>query len=284
MKNTFYILLLLILCCCVHNKQPKILDEHCEFDLEKINFAENVPLLYSKYTVVGGINYTGYFREELTDEMLQYSIGDVVIDALNLKMPKEDFGYRYVSPTLDSVARFQNVYFRNLSVLTNMNKVPVAFYAECEFKSAKEREMDMNAITEKYGKPKHAFLINREFNHCFYEWELSDRTIQIETSHGFSISVSSDNESSSGMHYNLEILIVDNKIKEALNAAHVYEFSKTEEYTLDGKSYTFYELGISFERICTDRFFLHSSNPKYFNENQRLTDEYSIERAIKYEE
>ena len=285
MKKTIYLLLFAIFllqsCKEKEQPQPEILEKHCGFDLEKINFQENVPLLYSKHIMVDGMEYDSISDGKLTNEMLKYSIGNMMTDALKLKIPKEDFGFRYVSPDLDSVARFQNIYFKNMSVLTDMNKLPVAFYAESELSSAKERKLAIDAITEKYGQPKHSFCLHHEFNQCSYEWELPDRTIQIETSHGFRTTISTFEEASMEQYFEIEILIVNNDSKEALNNAHVYEFSETEKYEYDGKFYSYKDFDLSSKEIYTDRFFLNSSDEKYINEEHNL---YSIERAEKYEE
>ena len=260
-------------------QQPEILEKYCMFDFEKINFKENVPMLYSKHIIVDEREYDSAEDGKLTDEMLLYSIESGIINALGLKAPKEDFGYCYESPALDSIARFQSIYLKNLSVLTDMNKVPVAFYAESEFNSAKERQLAITAIIEKYGQPKHSFLLNHEFNQCSYEWELQDRTIQIETSDGFGIFMSDNMDIEE--YFNLAMLIVSNSSKAALNRAHVYEFSENEKYTVDGKIYDFKDLGIDSTEIYTDIFFLYSSDEKYVNEEHGI---YSIQRAKKYEE
>ena len=282
MRKSIYILFIAIFllqsCKEKEQRQPEILEKSCLFDLEKINFQENVPLLYSKHIMVDGMEYDSISDGTLTDEMLVYSINDFEISTLGIrvKVPTEDFGYCYISPTLESVARFQNIYFSNLSVLTDMNKVPVAFYAESEFSSAKERKLMIDSFIEKYGQPKHSFCLSHFFNQCSYEWELQDRTIQIATSHGFRAMFSTDEEASTGQYFELEMLIVNNNSKAALNNAHVYEFP--EAYHV-GKPYR--DLDIGSKVIYPDRFLLYSSDEKYINEEHNL---YSIERAEKYEE
>lgn len=269
----------LLLFSCI--KHPATLEKCGAFDLERVNFQENVSLLYSRHLILkdGYAEYDSIRDGKLTDDMLRYTINTVISDALELKVPKEEFGYLYQTPTLDSVAKFRNAYFDKLSILTNRDKKPVAYYATARFNTLEDRARFMHGFKEKYGQPKYSFFISSHFEQCSFEWDLQDRIIQIETSHGFEFSVSSDGSSSNGKYYNLYLLIIEKQYQDAIYKAHLYEFSDSIKH--EGKTYSLKDLGLEKEVSFSDSFLLNSTNERYTNDEY---GEYHISRSEEYSE
>lgn len=271
---------IVVICCliCSCNRNSHILEENSEFDLEKINFKENISQLYSKNLLLeDGSRYDNTTDDVLTDDMIAYKISSYIIESLKIKVPQEDFGYLYKSYGNDTIAKFGSVLFQSLWTLTDLNKTPIAYYAETEFASLSDRQAFMLEMISIYGKPKYAFFIKHEFDQCSFEWQLADRTIQINTSHGFRTTFSFDGNTSNGMYYNLRMLIISNKHKDEIRKAHLYQFPDTIE--LNGKQYSYKELG--FEKInhFYDDFSLMSDIDEYRNEMHNL---YHISRSESY--
>jgi len=242
----------------VVKKQATVLSKNSEFDLAKITFKENPSKLYSQNILnPNDVSYDAKRDGKLTDEMLQYKISTTITDFMDIDIPK-NFGYLYRSPELDSITRFENIYFNSLSLLTNSSKKPIAFYAETTFTTEKESKKKLDEITKKLGNPKHSYSIGNDFDQRSYEWILSDRTIQIQTSFGFSMSVSSDGNNSSGKYYKWDILIVANKNKEELYNAHKYEFP--DKILFEGKYHSYKEFQFEKNTVFEDNFLLNSAN------------------------
>lgn len=256
------ILLALILPSChpapPKEEQPTVLVSRAEFDLEKVNFQENVPRLYSKHLLDSNDLQIDTAKGNPAKQVSRYKISNVMTDALKINVPQQDFGYLYKSPQLDSVAKFQNIRFGSLQILCQRDKKPVAFYAEAEFKEAKLRKKCLDDLQKKYGKPKYAFFLESGFDVCSYEWVLADRTIQVETSYSVGVRISTDGNSGSIKTYKLDMLIVHNPAKEALYNAHIYEFPDRILY--DGKLRNLKELQLQKKSTFKDDFLLHSTN------------------------
>lgn len=263
-----------ILQSCNFIKQP-ILSKNSEFDLEAIDFQENIPKLYSKHILnADGYEYDSIRDGKLADEKLKYKISNIYTEAMELEIPQKDFGYLYKSPLLDSIAKFQNIYFESISALTNKNKKPVAYYAESIFTNVKQRNISIDEISKKYGKPTYAFFIGNGFNVCAYEWDLTDKTIQVETSFAHSASINTDGDTNNGKYYRLAMLIINNTYKNDIYKAHVYICP--EKLKVNGKYYTKKELNLEKNEIVKDDFLLYSTDEDYIkNEN----GEYDISRA-----
>lgn len=252
------------------------IEQNSAFNLESVNFTEGVPKLYSSHIEVEeGIRYDSARDGQLTDSMLRYRISNTMIDLMKLTVPQQDFGYQFRSPGKDNLARFQNIYFHKLSTLTDKNKIPVAYYAETEFRDAKERKQLIEAFKKQYGNPVYAFRISPEFNQCSYEWQLKDRTIQIETSKGFSVTFGdSDSSAKQSTYYSLHMLIINNKFKSAIHAAHIYEFP--DKILYDGKLHSYKDFQFEKKQVFSDHFLLNSTYEKFIKDEY---GEYDINRA-----
>ena len=257
---------------CTSHKQPAniILSTNSGFDLETINFRENIPALYSKHILIGdgGSDYDSVQDGKLTDDTLKYKIQNTLIDAFNLKVPQKEFGYLYKSPQLDSVAKFDNVYFKSLNTLTDNTKKPIAYYAETQYDTLTIRNKLVEQIKTKLGKPTYAYNISNDYHQLSYEWVLSDPTIQIETSFGWRMTVSSDKPNKNGKYYKLSILIINNQEKNKLSNAHVYEFA--DKVLAHGEYYSIKDLQFDKKTVFKDDFYLNSWNEQIIkNENGR---------------
>jgi hypothetical protein len=281
MKITYWcicaLLLYSFLQSCNSTQQPSAASKQDNaFNLEAINFTEKVPSLYaSNLLLEEGVRYDSARDGQLTDSMLRYKISNTIIDIMKLKVPQQDFGYLYKSPTIDTLAKFQHICFETLATLTDNNKKPIAYFASVELRDPKDRKKLLEEFKKKYGNPVYSFFISSEFNQCSYEWQLKDRTIQIETSNGFSFSITSnDTTAQQSTHYSLDMLIIDNKYKSAIHDAHMYEFP--EKILYDGKLHSYKDFQFEKQQVFRDNFLLNSTNEKYIKNE---SGEYDISRA-----
>jgi hypothetical protein len=271
----FLILSFLIQSCTEKIFQPTVIDKGCGFNLETITFDENVSKLYSKHIQnENEVEYDSIRDGKMHDSILQYKISNVMTDALKLKIPQKPFGYLYKTPEIDSIAKFQNTYFKTLHTLTNKKKKPIAYYAETTFATSKESKKALAEIVKKYGKPKYEFCLSSEFNQCSYEWVLKDKTIQIETSFGWSSSFSSDGKSSNGKYYRFDFLEIENKSKDQIHKSHIYECP--EKILYDGKYISYKDFQMEKITVFKDDFLLNSTNKELINDPNYL---YNINRA-----
>ena len=272
MKKNFVVLasaLLLLWSCKTEKKQITRLENKSAFDLESVNFNEDVTKLFAKHLLdEDGIRYDSVNLATINGDQHRYKISNTIVDVMKFQVPQKEFGFLYKSPTLDSVAKFQDIYFERICLLTNTNKKPVGYYAETEFKDAKVRKAMIDKLIAKYGKPKYSFFISNHYNQCSYEWVLADRTLQIETSFGHSATFSSNAEMTSGKYYKLDLLILDNKVKTALHQAHIYEFP--DKILFKGKYHSYKDFQFEKKSVFKDEFLLNSTNEDLIkNENNQ---------------
>lgn len=272
MKRCYFIVFALTVLLSCKNE---LLEKHSAFDLENINFKEDVTKLFAKHLLnEDGLSYDSVDVAVINSERQKYRITSTHIELLDLKVPKNDLGFLYKSPSLDSVAKFQDTYFERVYLLTDNNKKPIGYYAETELETAGERNSAIAKLTEKYGKPTHAFFLAREFNQCSYEWVLADRTIQVETSFGFSSGISTNG----GRYYILEMLILENNAKKAVHQAHIFEYP--EQIVYKDRTYSYKDMLLEKTTVFKDEFLLNSTNEYLFkNEN----NQYDINQAPKDE-
>ncbi|KQN34370.1 hypothetical protein ASE92_12260 [Pedobacter sp. Leaf41] len=277
MKNLTFIYLIALVTffsCNTKDKQPEILEAKGGFDLEKVNFQEGVAKLYGNNVILSdGMRYDSAENGKLTDELLKYKISNSLLDAMKITVPQKDFGYLYQSHTSDSLAKFNGYYFSNLNILTDKNKKPVAYHAEGEIYDLKAKKAFLAKMKEKYGAPKYSIFISHHFSQSSYEWALKDRTIQLETSKGFSANFSTDSDAKSGEYLRFDLLIIANDKKEQVHNAHIYEFGDKVLY--NGKYLTLEELQLDKKSTFKDVFLLNSTDKKYFNDP---TGQYDISR------
>ena len=279
MKQTPLLLLLISMLFSCTNKeilQPEVLDENSRLDLEKITFNENITKLFSKrLSDQDGIKIDSINQSIFSDTIFKYKIENLLAQEFNLKLPAKELGFLYKTPQIDSVAKFDTALCQRLWVLTDLQKKPIAYYAEAEFSTKKEKDIFIKNLKTKLGSTKYEFLIDSHFHQCSYEWKTVDRTIQVETSTGQRMSISTDNPTAiSSEYYRIDILIIENKFKKAIHEAHLLKLP--EKFSLKGKidttiTYTEKDLkSLNLEKVNTikDEFLLNS----YFDEY--IKDEY----------
>lgn len=265
-----YFLLLSSLLCVISCKeqlhqQPSIFEKNSGFDIELINFNENISKLYSKHILNDeDVEYDSIRDGKLSDTILKYKISNLITESMNFKVPQKDLGYNYKSPEIDSIAKFQNTYFNKISILTNLDKKPIAFYAETEFKNLELQKQLLNDFKKKYGKPKYSFFISHEFNQCSYEWDLKDRIIQIETSDGMKYEFSSDGKTKDEKYHNVYMLIIDKKHKTEIHQAHF--FKTPEKINFQGKLHSYKDFQFEKEMTFKDNYLLNSTNQAYIKD------------------
>lgn len=255
----------------------EVLERKSAFNLETIDFQEDVPKLYSRYLLMSdGMRYDSIDDGPLTDSMIKYRINNVIIETLDINVPQQEFGFLYKSPELDSLAKFGNSYFNTLATLTDLNKKAIAFYAETQYDNKDDRVTFIKEFIQKYGKATYAFCKSTQFDQCSYEWVLEDRTIQMETSYGVGLLISTNGESKSGKYYKLEMLILENKYKEDIYKAHICQFGDSIKYR--DQYHTPQEMGLDKEHVFKDDFLLNSKHEEY------VKDVYGVYRLINAED
>ena len=270
--NKLLIIFALVLISCKEKEtiiqQPTVLEENAKFDLEQIDFKEDVSKLFSKNPFsYSDVDFDLDTTKPIPDSIFRYKIESSLAETFKLTVPIKELGFLYKTREIDSVARIGSQYFERIFVLANLDKKPIAYYAESRFDSKKDRDAFIKNFREMYGQTKYEFLIDSHYDHLSYQWNLDTRIIQIETSRGFEMSASSDGTSKSGEYYRLDVLVIDNAAKDAIYKAHILELP--EKFNIKGQidktvSYTnLKELDLEKINIIEDEFLLNSYIEKY---------------------
>ncbi|MET4082191.1 hypothetical protein ABIB40_002147 [Pedobacter sp. UYP30] len=277
LKRTSLIMLTscLLFACQQKSKQTAAVEKKGVFDLQNLDFKENISKIYAKHRAEPA-NDDVYFPKEgkIPDSLFKYRLSNVITDAFKFKVPEKELGYLYKSAEVDSIAKFYTSYFNLLYTLTNLDKKPIAYYAEARFENSKKRKQFLDWFNKKYGKPVFSFFLSSEFNQCSYEWQLPNRTIQIETSYGIEISATSNKKSQNTTYYRLDMLIIDRKHKQELYRAHLFKVPAKIMY--QGKLHSYKDLQFEKEMKVGDQFLLNSTNKAFINND---AGEYNIDRA-----
>ncbi len=202
---TFVVLAYLLSACQIAEKQdvqPNVLTKNCSFDLEKVTFNENVPLLFSE-------SLTRWLTDSVGNpdfEELKYYQFDS--SGFTVEVHSEQYGYQYESSTKDTIAILDSVAFNKVWVLTDMDTCMVAIYCEVELPIETDVKKILGHLKAKYGNCL-VYEVDNHFNHFSYEWDLGDRILQIETSKGFSFYVGTDEPNGKQTEYfNFDCLII----------------------------------------------------------------------------
>lgn len=275
---SFFLLLTFTLFSCSNlETQPKVLETNSKFDLEKINFNEDITQLFSKKLADEiGFEIDSINKKTFSDTIYEYKIENYLLEVLKLRLPQKELGFLYKTIRLDSVAKIDNAFCERLWTLTDATKKPIAYYAEARLNTKKEKDLLIKNLKNKLGTTKYEFLIDKSFNQCSYEWEVSDKIIQIETSKGQEMSISTDNPKAvSSEYYRIDILIIKKESKVEIYNAHILKLP--EKLSLKGKidttiTYNKNEVkkSLNLDEINTikDEFLLNSYYKKYVkNEN-----------------
>lgn len=274
MKQTsFFLLLTFTLFSCSNiETQPKVLDENAKFDLEKITFDEDITQLFSKKLADEvGFEIDSINKKTFSDTIFEYKIENYLLEVLNLKLPSKKLGFLYKTIRLDSVAKIDNAYCERLWTLTDVNRKPIAYYAEARLNSKKEKDLFIKNLKTKFGKTKYEFLLVNDFNKCSFEWETLDKTIQVTTLKENSTEITTDNPLPvSKEYFTIDILLIENKFKKAIYEAHLLKLP--EKLSIKGKvdttiTYNKKEVKKMLEldeiNRIKDEFFLNSYYEKY---------------------
>ncbi|UII21020.1 hypothetical protein [Fulvivirga ligni] len=278
---SLFILALVLLQSCTPSEkvQPQVLEENAYFDLKKADFNENVPKLYSKNIEFDDVKYDSARDGAYTDDTLRYKIVNQFLNENKLTIPEKHFGFLYKSPEMDSMAFFNDIYFKKINILTDTAKKPIAYYAEAKLKKKKQQRAFIDSLKSEYGKPIHSFWISSEFNLCVYEWRLKDRTIQVETSYGRSYETDFDSKSMVQNDYFLiDMVIMRNSQRKNIQQAHY--FVLPEKVLFYGEYYKPKDLKLDSAVYFNDDFLLYSTDEKILSEEDNL---HSITRSEDYE-
>jgi len=201
MKNLFllFYIFLLVSCQAAQNKnehtQPDALSDKLSFDLEKITFNENVPLLFSEsldFLLKDSLDNPDY------NELAYYPFD---VSGFRVEVHCDQYGYKFQSGVKNKIAFLDSAYFRSLSVITDMDTAMVAAYCETELPSEVDAKKILGNLKAKYGNCSSVFYLDKGFDVYSYEWEMEDRYLQIETSRGFSVSFGTENSEGKSTQY-----------------------------------------------------------------------------------
>jgi len=277
MKNNLLILTALLICSCNSQQVTENTKEKTAFHLNSANFQENIKALYTdenlnRQDVDYALDSVSF--AQLPDSVFSYKISNLMTDNLGFKLPKEDFGYLYKSREIDSLVKFDSLYFKSLYTLTDKNQKPVAYYASSRYEKAAARNAALQVFMRKFGKPAYQFFIGEGFNKCSYEWALGDRTVQVETSFGVEAVFSSDNSGKTGKYYLLDLLVIDNRHKDSIYMAHTLEVPDKIAY--GGKLHSYKDFQLEKTLKVRDEFLLNSTFDAYTKNEFGM---YDISRA-----
>ena len=228
-------------------------------DLKNSKFDEDVMGIFGNWMAEENeVSLNALLQHELSDEKLSYRIKDPVISAIHIQVPKKDFGFILESPFKDSIASYGPLYFKTVSVVTDLHKKPVAYQALAFYKSLATRDSALAILYKEWGKPDLEIEVNKSIGLKAQEWILKDRTIQIVPFNAKDLSLSSSSPDED--YYQVDFLMIDNAQKEALNKAHYYEF--TEDIKIEGKlrNHTYFDLKKN--QLFADRFLLYSEEER----------------------
>jgi hypothetical protein len=263
-KLFFYLLILslslLLSCKLTIEEQPRVLSDGKIFDLARLNFNENVPVLFSKSLRLDGYKLDSAEIRQLDYKNLLYY--NSLAANYKLQLPQNPYGYVFEAYS-DSLLKLDSIYFKELKVLTKMDTSMVALYAIAEFKGRKKLNAQLKQWQKQFGKPSLAISLSQEFNVCIYNWILSDRLMQVYTSHGFSFGYDT---ASNGKYQKVEILIIKKSEDQSLLNAHIYHFLNNDHKALS----------LNKDQIFTDDFLFKSHMPDFKTDSMGL---YSIDRA-----
>lgn len=218
--------------------QPEILIRNSAFDIAQLNFKENVLQLVSKSldTADTGFKGKGYDvfkskpqlnRSEITDGY--FALGEE--------------RYFFKTRELDSIARFDSLYFYRVGIETDKDKNLLAITANTKFEHKKDLDKFLGVLFKKLGKTieevaiqadhqknideaKARGLSDKDINFLgyneqpkydlydygdkgYFEWKLKDRYVQVSLSKDREIHMSTNPQENSNIEYlYVEFLVI----------------------------------------------------------------------------
>lgn len=232
-KNIISILLLMLIVSCsnddkTESNKPKILGDGHSFELDKINFNEDVIALYSKVSTIDSLKeifkkYDAFPNYALLDDKdVFFKIFEV--KSLDISIPKNPVGFEFKSKTSDSLAKFHGLYFDEVKSLTNLDRKLIAINAYSRYRNENQRDSLLKTISQIYGNPFMKIRKSTDFDTKSYSWITKDRLIEVKTSFGHSLVVSTSGKSENYQYYRLDLLIIDNNQLKSLVRDHMHYF------------------------------------------------------------
>ena len=208
--------------------QPLILNKESSFELEKLNFTEDVIKLYSEVSTNNNIKkvfkkYDDFPHHQiLEDEGFLFKVFE--IKSLDVQIPDYLYGLEFKSKEVDSLARFHNLYFRELNSLTNYERKLVAINAHSRYRDENQRDSLLLSLNEVYGSPFVEMKVSDSYDLNSHTWIANDKIIEVTTSFGHSFEINTAGKSENYKFYKLDLLIVDNSELKSLVRAHKHYF------------------------------------------------------------
>ncbi len=227
-KLYFYLLLFALISCVSSKKkeniQPLILGEKHAFELEKLNFNEDVMKLYSKVSSNKQIHEAFAEYEAFPNFAILEKAGIMFkifeVKSLKILVPENPYGFEFKSKKIDSIAKFHNMYFNQLNSLTNLDKKLVAIYASSRYRNEEERDSLLLSLNEFYGKALFQMPLSSDFALESHIWVTKNKIIEVTTSFGHSAEFSTTGETKRYKYYKLNLLIVNSRELKSLVRAH----------------------------------------------------------------
>lgn len=239
MKLTFKLLAVLLctasILSCKSNKpaefvQPRVLEKNSAFNLAGLNFNEDVLQLISKSLDTNDVEFKGKDYEvfKIKDSFVKSELNDIYF-------PLGEKRYFFKTIDLDSIARFDSLYFYRAGIETDQNKKMISMIGNAKFKEKKDLDKYLSQLFRKLGKTTEEMAIKADDkkvvddakaggmsdeaikfiglgegskydlldygDNAYFEWKLKDRYIQVSLSKDREISISTNAENNSNIEY-----------------------------------------------------------------------------------
>lgn len=239
------------------NRQPDVLEHRSSFDLARLQFNENVMQLLSRSLDTTSDRFQD-MRYEAFRERDSFRAGELPAHYFTLGQTR----YFYRTLTLDSIARYDSIYFYEVGIETDAQKNLLAITARAKFREKKDLDSVLTHFFRKLGKTTEELAIKAEdqaqidtlkargttdeeiaflnlqgtqYNlldygdDAYFEWKLKDRYVQAGISKGREITMSTIPEQNTNEEYfYLDLLIIKKETYEQI-ATLQYERSLREK-------------------------------------------------------
>lgn len=209
--------------------QPTVLEKNSAFNLAQLNFSENVTQLISKSLDSGDLDVKGLGKEAFKS---RDSLGSGEIQDHYVLLGEKRYFFK--TRKVDSIARFDSLFFYKAGLETDKDNHLVAIVADAKFRDKKELDKFLSKLFKKLGKTTEELAIKADDqkqiddqkakgwtdeelkrmgsqgtqydlldygDDAYFEWKLKDRYIQVSVSKDREIYVSTDPKENSNIEY-----------------------------------------------------------------------------------
>ncbi len=249
--------------------QPATFAARSGFDLSRIPFGKNVLPLFGATLDTVNSDWSEKHYEAFREKD-SFARGELPEHVFVWKEKR----YYFFTETLDSIARFDSIFFYRVNVETDERYRPLAIFAQTKFRDKKDLDSMLLRLSRKLGKTTEAldaeaehkaridtmkaqgmaeeqiaFISNNDpetpsdllnyGDNSYFEWKLSDRYLQVSLSKDREITISTNPaENRNEEYYYADLLFIKKEVYEGI-AARQYERSvKTGRQKQELRPYT----------------------------------------------